>query len=377
MSLGARLTSEFKGDRSIWAVIILLSLFSIPAVYSSTGALAYQRQGGDTESYLWVQVIILLGGLFLTYLFHLMHYMRFSKWAPYLIIISIPMLMYTIAFGAEYNEARRWISVPFVGITFQTSEFAKIALIVYVARAISSKQEYIKDFQSAFLPIIVPVLIIVGLIAPADGSSALLLFFTCLVMMFIGRVAMQYIALLLFLGIVVFTILVTLGEFFPDVIRRDTWTTRIQEFVEEEEGVYQVEQAKIAIANGGVFGLGAGKSIQRNYLPSPYSDFIYAIICEEYGFLGGAVIILLYVFFFFRTTRLITKSPKAFGAMLVMGLSVILIMQAFTNIAVNVHLIPVTGLTLPMISKGGTSVLFTCISFGMILSVSKYIESIA
>ena len=324
-----------------------------------------------------VQAIILAGGLFLTYLFHLMHYMRFSKWAPYLLIISIPMLMYTIAFGAEYNEARRWISVPFIGITFQTSEFAKIALIVYVARAISSKQEYIKDFQGAFLPIIVPVLIIVGLIAPADGSSALLLFFTCLVMMFIGRVAMQYIALLLFLGIVVFTILVTLGEFFPDVIRRDTWTKRIEEFVEEKEGVYQVEQAKIAIANGGVFGLGPGNSIQRNYLPSPYSDFIYAIICEEYGFIGGAIIILLYVFFFFRTTRLITKSPKAFGAMLVMGLSVILIMQAFTNIAVNVHLIPVTGLTLPMISKGGTSVIFTCISFGMILSVSKYIESIA
>ncbi len=376
MSLGTRITSEFKGDRSIWAVVILLSIFSLLAVYSSTGTLAYKHQGGNTETYLIIQFIILLGGLFLTYFFHLMHYMRYSKWAPYLIIISIPMLMYTIAFGAEFNEARRWISVPLVGITFQTSEFAKLALIIYVARAISSKQEYIKDFQSAFLPIIVPVLIIVGLIAPADGSTALLLFFTCLVMMFIGRVAMQYIALLLFLGIVVFTILVTLGEFFPDIIRRDTWTTRVQEFMDEEEGVYQVEQAKIAIANGGLFGLGPGNSRQRNYLPAPYSDFIYAIICEEYGFIGGAIVILLYVFFFFRTTRLITKSPKAFGAMLVMGLSMIMMMQAFTNIAVNLHLIPVTGLTLPLISKGGTSIIFTCISFGMILSVSKYIESI-
>ena len=377
MSLGARLTSELKGDRAIWAVVVLLAMCSLLAVYSSTGTLAYRNQGGNTEAYLIKQFVLLLGGIFLTYLFHMMHYMRYSKWAPYLIITSIPLLMFTIAFGTEYNEARRWITVPYINLTFQTSEFAKIALIAFVARAISSKQEYIKDFQSAFLPIIVPILIICGLIAPADLSTAVLLFLTTIVMMFIGRVALQYIALLLFLGVVVFSMLVTLSEFFPDIIRSETWVNRVAAFMENPEGEYQVQQAKIAIANGGWIGLGPGNSLQRNYLPSPYSDFIYSIICEEYGVIGGTIIVLLYVFLYFRTTRLITKSPKAFGAMLVLGLSTLLVFQAFTNIAVNLHLVPVTGLTLPLISMGGTSVLFTAISFGMILSVSKYIESIS
>ena len=241
---------------------------------------------------------------------------------------------------------------------------------------ISARQDYIKDFNSTFVPIIVPVLLICGLIAPADLSTAILLFITSLIMMFIGRVDTRYILLLLFLGVVVFSFLVTIGRFFPDFVRVDTWTSRVSSFVESPEGGYQIQQAKIAIANGNIFGLGPGNSIQRNFLPSPYADFIYAIICEEYGIFGGFAIILLYLFLFFRVTRLITKSPKAFGAMLVMGLSVSLILQAFTNIAVSLHLVPVTGITLPLVSMGGTSVLFTCISFGMILSVSKYIESL-
>lgn len=377
MSVGTRIYAELKGDRTIWAVLVVLSLFSLLSVYSSTGTLAYKNMGGNTEAYLVKHFVILVGGLFLTYLAHLMHYTKYSRWAPVLLAISIPLLVYTIAFGADINDARRWIVVPFTGITFQTSDFAKLALIIYVARAISSKQEYIKDFQSAFLPIILPVLVICGLIAPADLSSAILLFFTCIIMMFVGRVAIQYIGLLFLLGIVVFASLILLGEFFPEIIRSDTWVSRVREFVENPKGVYQVQQAKIAMANGEWIGLGPGNSIQRNYLPSSYSDFIYAIIVEEYGILGGTAIILLYVLLFFRATRLVTKSPKAFGAMLVMGLSVSLIMQAFINIAVAVHLVPVTGVTLPMMSMGGTSILFTCIAFGMILSVSKYIESVS
>jgi len=377
MSVGTRIYAELKGDRAIWAVLAVLSLFSLLAVYSSTGTLAYKNMGGNTEAYLVKHFVILVGGLFLTYLAHLMHYTKYSRWAPVLIAISIPLLVYTIAFGADINDARRWIVVPFAGITFQTSDFAKLALIIYVARAISSKQEYIKDFQSAFLPIILPVLVICGLIAPADLSSAILLFVTCIIMMFVGRVAMQYIGLLFLLGIVVFASLILLGEFFPEIIRSDTWVSRVREFVENPKGVYQVQQAKIAMANGEWIGLGPGNSIQRNYLPSSYSDFIYAIIVEEYGILGGTAIILLYVLLFFRATRLVTKSPKAFGAMLVMGLSVSLILQAFINIAVAVHLVPVTGVTLPMMSMGGTSILFTCIAFGMILSVSKYIEAVS
>lgn len=377
MSLGARLTAEFKGDRVIWAILVLLAIFSIVAVFSSTKTLAYRELDGNTTAYFLKHGLIMVLGFILTYICHLVHYKRYSNWAPYLILLSIPLLMYTIAFGTEVNDARRWISVPIIGITFQTSDFAKLALIIYVARAISSKQEYIKDFQGAFLPIIVPVLIICGLIAPADLSSAMLLFVTCMVMMFIGRVALQYVVLLFALGIVVFSFLVTLGNFFPEYIRSDTWTNRVKDFMESEEGSYQIQQSKIAIANGGWIGVGPGNSEQINHLPSPYADFIYAIICEEYGIIGGIIVILLYLFFFFRTTRLVTKSPKAFGAMLVIGLSVSLIMQAYANIAVALHLVPVTGLTLPLISMGGTSVLFTCISFGMILSVSKYIETIA
>lgn len=369
--------AELRGDRTIWAIIAVLSIFSVLIVYSSTGTLAYRNLGGNTEAILIKHFIIVAGGLFLTYLAHLTHYMKYSRWAPVLLITSVPLLLYTIFFGEDINDARRWIEVPFVGITFQTSDFAKLALIIYVAREISSKQDYIKDFNSAFLPIILPVLIICGLIAPADLSTAILLFGACVAMMFVGRVAIQYIVLLLLLGIVVFAMLVLLGEFFPEFIRSETWVNRMRDFVEKPDGGYQVQQAKIAMANGGWFGLGPGNSIQRNYLPSPYSDFIYAILVEEYGILFGFLLIALYALLFFRATRLVTKSPKAFGAMLVIGLSISLVLQAFINIAVSVHLVPVTGVTLPMISMGGTSILFTCISFGIILSVSKYIESVS
>lgn len=372
----ARLNAELKGDRAIWAIFAILAIFSILAVYSSTGTLAYQEYGGNTEYPLFKHMIILSVGILLTYLCHLMHYMRYSRWAPFLLIISIPLLFFTILFAPEVNEARRWIQIPYVGLTFQTSDLAKLALIIYVARAISSKQEYIKDFNSAFLPIIVPILLVCGLIAPANLSTALLLFIICVIMMFIGRVAVKYILLLLLLGMCVFSMLILLHEMFPDIIRVETWVSRWQEFMDEgSNGGYQVEQAKIAIANGGWFGEGPGNSIQRNFLPASYSDFIFAIICEEYGVLGGSVIITLYVLLFFRATRLVTKSSRAFGAMLAMGLSLSLVIQAFLNIAVSVNLVPVTGLTLPMISMGGTSLLFSCISFGIILSISKFFES--
>ncbi len=374
-TLATRLYARLRGDRAIWAILILFALFSVLAVYSATGTLAYREMGGNTEAFLFKHGVILAGGLLLAYLVHLLHYMTFSRSAPVILLLTVPLLVYTLFFGAEINDARRWIEVPLVGITFQTSDFAKLALIIYVAREISSKQEYIKDFNSAFLPIIVPILIICALIAPADLSTSLLLFVTCVAMMFTGRVATRYILLLLLLGLVVFSMLILLSEAFPDIIRRETWISRVQEFVLEPEGGYQVQQAKIAIANGEWFGLGPGNSIQRNFLPAPYSDFIYAIICEEYGVLGGGLIILLYVLLFFRVTRLVTKSSKAFGAMLALGLSISLIMQAFINIAVAIDLLPVTGLTLPMLSMGGTSILFTCISFGIILSVSRYVEA--
>ncbi len=368
---------NLKGDKVIWMIFAVLTLFSILTVYSATGTIAYKERGGNTEFYLLKHTVIILMSVFLAYLGYLLHYMKYRKVAAVLMLIAIPLLMFTIAFGSEVNQARRWITLPIIDLTFQTSDLAKLALIIWVAKAISSKQEYITDFKSAFLPIIIPIIIIVGLIAPADLSSALLLFLTTFMMMFIGRVHWKYLGLLIFLGIVVFALMIVVGEFFPDFIRVDTWVTRLREFMENRDGGYQVQQGKIAMANGEWFGLGPGNSTQRNFVPSPYSDFIYSIIIEEYGLLGGFVILGLYVLLFFRTVRLVTKSPRAFGAILAVGLSLNIVIQAFANMAVSVNLVPVTGLTLPMVSMGGTSLLFTSISFGIILSVSKYIESIA
>jgi cell division protein FtsW len=370
----AKISAELRGDRSIWAVLAILAVFSLLVVYSSTGTLAYRERGGNTEAFLMKHLMIVGGGIFLTYICHQLHYMVYHRAAPVLFLISIPLLFFTLFFGSNINEARRWISIPFVGITFQTSDFAKIALITQVARAISSKQDYIKDFSSAFVPIIVPVLIVCGLIAPADLSTAVILFSTCLMMMFVGRVDVRFILLLLLLGFMVFSMLIITAKFFPDSIRVDTWVARVQDFLLNPDGGYQVQQAKIAIANGSWFGTGPGNSIQRNYLPSPYADFIFSILVEEYGVIGGAIIISMYVILFFRVTRLVTKSSKAFGAIVALGLGISLVFQAFINMAVSVHLVPVAGVTLPLVSMGGTSILFTCISFGIILSVSKFVE---
>ncbi len=377
MSIGNRIYAELRGDRTVWVIVAILAIFSILTVYSATGSMAFRERGGNTEFYLIKHGIFIAGGLLLTYLCYLMHYMQYSRIAPALLVLSIPLLVYTIAMGVEINDARRWITLPVIGFTIQTSDFAKMALIIYVARAISSKQEYIKDFNSAFLPIIVPILIICGLIAPADLSTALILFTTCLGMMFLGRVDIKYILLLVFLGIVVFALLIIIGMFFPDLVRLDTWIMRTQDFISDSEGGFQIKQAKIAIADGSWFGIGPGNSTQRNYLPAPYSDFIYAIICEEYGLVGGFTILTLYVLLFYRCVSIVTRSPKAFGAMLVLGLGLMITVQALANIAVSVHFVPVTGLTLPMVSMGGTSIIFSSIAFGMILSVSRYIEKTA
>lgn len=373
----SRFLGQLQGDKVIWMIVLVLSIFSLLAVYSATGTLAYRYQGGDTEFYLLRQVGMLVLGYILLFLCYWMHYSRYSTFAPYLLALAGVLLIYTLALGVNINDAKRWIQVPFIGVTFQTSDFAKIALIIYVARAISAKQHYIKDLKEAFLPIIVPVILICILIAPADLSSAILLFMTCLLLMFMGRVDTKYIGLLFVSGILVFSLLVLVGKAFPGFIRSETWANRLGSFINpdsDSDYTYHIKQSKIAIARGSVFGVGPGNSMQRNYLPHPYSDFIYSVIIEEYGLFGGFIIMLLYLTLFVRAVRLVTKSPKAFGAMLALGLSLILVLQALANMAVAVHLVPVTGLTLPLVSMGGTSTIFTCISLGIILSVSKYIE---
>lgn len=377
MNFGARLYAELRGDRVIWMILAVLSIFSILTVYSSTGTIAYKLSGGNTTGYLMKHVVILGFGLFLAYLAYLTPYMRFMKMAPWLWLIAFGLLVFTLAFGKDINHARRWIEIPFINLTFQTSDFAKLALILLVSREITRHKDYIKDFNKAFMPIILPIIIICGLIAPADLSTAIVLFTTCFAMMFIGRVDFKFMFLLVLLAVVAFAFLLVIHKFAPEAVRVDTWISRVSDWVGSDEGSFQNQQAKIAIANGEFIGRGPGNSIQRNYLPTPYADFIFAVFCEEYGLIGSFLLIGLYVMLFFRVTRLVTISEKSFGAMVAVGLSLNIVIQALANMAISVHLVPVGGLTLPMVSWGGTSVLFTCLFFGIILSVSRYIEQAA
>jgi cell division protein FtsW len=326
-----------------------------------------------TEYYLIRQLVFIGAGLLLTYTAYRLHYMVYAKLAPILMVIAVPLLVYTALFGPEINDASRWIKIPILELSFQTSDFAKVALIMFVARSLAIRQDYIKDFRGAFVPIIAPVILFCALIAPSNLSTAALLFVTCFLMMFIGRISFKYVVLLVLLGAVVFAGLFILGQYFPEHFRVETWMSRINDFL-YSDGSFQVQQSKIAIAEGGMFGLGPGNSIQRNLLPYAYADFIYAIICEEYGFIGGVLILLMYLWLLIRTVSLVTRCPKTFGAMLAIGLTLNIVITAFANIAVSVKLVPATGLTLPMISMGGTSFLFTCVSFGIILSVSRYVE---
>jgi cell division protein FtsW len=365
---------NLKGDRSVWLIVLLLSLFSLLIVYSTSGSQVYKfNTSHGTEYYLIRQLLFIGVGLLVTYTLYRLHYMVYAKLAPILMIIAVPLLVYTALFGPEINDASRWIKIPILELSFQTSDFAKVALIMFVARSLAIRQDYIKDFKGAFVPIIAPVILFCALIAPSNLSTAVLLFVTCFLMMFIGRISLKYVFLLVLLGAVVFAGLFIIGQYFPEHFRVETWLSRINDFL-YSDGSFQVQQSKIAIAEGGMFGLGPGNSIQRNLLPYAYADFIYAIICEEYGFIGGVLILLMYLWLLIRTVSLVTRCPKTFGAMLAIGLTLNIVITAFANIAVSVKLVPATGLTLPMISMGGTSFLFTCASFGIILSISRYVE---
>lgn len=367
---------KINGDKTIWAVVVFLSILSILAVYSSIVTLAYKYKSGDTESYLLKHTFIVLCGLLLMYFAHKVRSGFYSRVAIIAIIIAIPLLLLTLLSGTNINEASRWLRIPVIDITFQTSDFAKIALIMYVARTLAVKQDDIKDFKSAFLPVIVPVVVVCVLIMPANFSTAAMLFTTCIVLMFIGRINFKYILSVIGIGIVTVCLLGIFIWNFPDAIHRgSTWKARIENYMDgKSEANYQVEQAKIAIATGGIMGKGPGKSTQRNFLPHPYSDFIYAIIIEEYGLWMAIFVIFLYLVLLYRAVRIATKCQKIFPSMLAIGCSFILVFQAMINMAVAVNLVPVTGQPLPLVSMGGTSIWFTSIAIGMVLSASRELE---
>ena len=369
--------NKIKGDKVIWAVVFLLTLFSFLAVYSSTGTLAYKYQSGNTEYYMLKHAIILLFGLLLMYFAHLIKYTYYSRIFQIALYIAVPLLLITLIFGLNLNEAKRVLPLPF-DLTFQTSDLAKVTLIIYLARMLTKKQEQIKDFKSAFVPLMLPVLIVTGLIFPANFSTAALLFITSLVLIFIGRVKVRYILGMVGIGVVALAIAIAILYVMPPEQqgRLGTWKNRITSFIDSSgEENYQVEQAKIAIATGGVIGKMPGNSTQRNFLPHPYSDFIFAIIVEEYGAIGGGFIVLLYLILFFRAVKIVTKIPGTFGAFLSIGVAFSLVFQAMINMGVAVNLLPVTGQPLPLISMGGTSIWFTSLAIGIILSVSKELDT--
>ncbi|NNF02565.1 MAG: FtsW/RodA/SpoVE family cell cycle protein [Bacteroidia bacterium] len=365
----------FRGDRMIWLVVMILFIFSVLAVYSSTGTLAYKYKAGNTEYYLFKHMIIILFGFGLMYMFHLFDYTVFLKFAKFGLFISIPLLVLTLLTGTDLNEAKRWLTLPLINLSFQTSDFAKLALLVFVARSLSKKQDHIKDFKTAFVPIILPIILVCFLILPANFSTAAVLFSTCLILMFIGRIKMKFIGALVLAGILTFGMYIGMAKLMGFEGRISTWQNRIENFSQGESGEnYQSEQAKIAIASGGVIGKGPGNSTQRNFLPHPYSDFIFAIIIEEYGLIGAVLLIALYLILFYRTLKIVNKSPLAFATLLSIGCAFSLVFQAFINMAVAVNLFPVTGQPLPLISMGGTSIWFTSLAIGIILSVSRKVE---
>ncbi len=389
-SLGG-IAGRTHGDKVIWAIVVLLTLMSLLAIYSSTGTLAY-KMTKSPESYLFKQIGLVAAGVIIIYIAHLVNYTFYSRVALLLYAISIPMLIYTLFFGTNLNDANRWVKLPIINLTFQTSDLAKLALFMYLSRKLSKKQDVIKDFKKGFIPLITPVFFICILIAPANLSTALLTGATSLILLFIGRVSIKHLALVVLVVAIPLSILVGVANMYydettgkpkpiPEMLtkgRIETWIKRVQNFMyaEKESSSYQVQQSKIAIAKGDWAGLGPGNSQARNFLPHPYSDYIYSIIVEEYGLLGGIAVLMIYLLFLLRCIRIMKKCPYAFGAFLSLGLSFTLVIQAMANMAVNVNLFPVTGVTLPLISMGGSSFLFTCSAIGIILSVAKNVESL-
>lgn len=356
---------NIKGDPVIWMVVFFLSILSILVVYSATGTLAYKRMGGNTEHYLIKHSMLVFLGLFAMWLAHKIDYRYYSKLSRFALWISVPLLVVTWLFGTNLNEASRWLTIPVINQAFQPSDLAKLALITNIASMLSKRQQNIGDFKKALIPVLFWIGIICGLIALSDLSTAIMLLCTCFLLMFIGRVPLKFLFMLFLVGTMALTTALAIGQ------RAGTAFSRITSFIDKDNVPFQAQQAYIAIASGGLTGKGPGQSDQRNFLPHPYSDFIYAIIIEEYGLIGGALVLILYLILLYRGMRTVSNSERAYGGLLSAGLTFALVLQAMVNMGVTVGLGPITGLPLPLVSMGGTSLLFTGLSMGIILSVSR------
>lgn len=361
-----------KGDRVIWMVVLLLAAISLLSVFSSSQAIALSGGGNRTFGMLMKQIFILILGISIVVGVHRIPYSAFSNLSRILIILTIPALILTLILGKGNAGAMRWWELP-GGLTIQTSDFAKVVLITYIARILSLNQEDTGNRKEVYIPIIVPLGLICAFILPANFSTAAILFLTSMVLMFIGRLPFKYLLMTAGGAVALFLIYILIIELFNIESRKQTWENRWSSFrnqTEEHVNNYQVNRAKVAIVNGGIFGKGPGNSVQKEKLPQANSDFIFAIIVEEYGLIGGVIVIFLYLWLLFRTALIVRNSRKTFPALVALGLGLQISIQAILNMAVAVNLVPVTGQTLPYISSGGSSVLFTSVALGIILSTS-------
>jgi len=378
ISLHRRIGAYLEGDKVIWMVTLILSLCSLLAVYSAISSLAYKSDGSSLR-FLFKQGFMLTLGWGVMILIHKVNFRYFSRISQVLIWVAAVLLLMTLLFGADINDAKRWLRIPFFGLTLQTSDFAKVVLVTYVARELNNRRTQLHDFKTGVLPILLPVGLICGLILPADFSTAALLGVVCIGMLFIGGVPWRHMFKIAGMGVVALVLLYGIGKAAPEVLPRfGTWAGRLERFAgvgasaDADELEYQIELAQVAINRGGLLPSGPGTGTSRNFLPHPYSDMIYAFIIEEWGaILGGLGIVLAYLILLFRTVRTATRCPRHFGGLLAMGLGFMLVFQAMINMAVAVRLFPTTGQPLPLVSYGGTSMIFTCLAIGMILAVSR------
>ena len=372
------LINKLRGDRVIWMTALFLGLISLLAVYSSISSLAFKREGGSTLHFLFKHGLMLLSGGVIMYYASMVKYTIYSRLSKLVIPITGALLLLTLLLGSNINDASRWITIPIINQSFQTSDLAKVVLIVYLARVLGKHHDQEWTFRDVVLQLMLPVGVICGLILPANFSTAALLFLLCMIIMFIGQVPMKWLLSIVGLAVGAFMLLIMVNEAFDLGVlpRVETWEKRISSFGEaDSDANYQVEHAKIAIASGGLLPNGPGSGASRNWLPHPYSDMIYAFIIEEYGsILGGLGLLLLYLILLFRAVRIAHRCDKPFGSLVAVGLSLMLVLQAMINMAVAVNLVPVTGQPLPLVSMGGTSVWFTCLAIGIVLSVSRSLE---
>lgn len=366
-----------QGDKAIWAIIALLALFSFLPVYSAASNLAYIKGDGDTFRFLFKHGVHLLLGFAMLYGVHKIPHHYFKGLSFIALPFVIILLVVTLAQGDTMGgaNASRWIKIPILGVGFQTSTFAGVVLMVYVARYLAKIQEKAVTFKETLVPLWLPVALVLALILPANFSTTAIIGAMVIALVFLGGYPLKYLGIVVATGIVALLFFVLLAKAFPGMFpnRVDTWISRVENFASDEtdpDADYQIEKAKIAIASGGLFGQGPGKSVQKNFLPQSSSDFIYAIIVEEFGLIGAGAILLLYMFLLFRITVIAHKAETAFAKLVVIGVGLPIVFQALINMAVAVELFPVTGQTLPLVSSGGTSIWMTCLAVGIVLSVS-------